>query len=280
MINFVKMSGAGNDFIVFDNRDGNLPEDREVFVRRICQRRLGVGADGVLFVEDSPSFDFKMLYYNADGGEAEMCGNGARCVSRYAYLGGIAPQKMTFETAAGQYGAEVKGENVKLAMVDPFDIELNFKLELGIGRVNASFANTGVPHAVIFLENVESADVFNLGKEVRYHERFQPKGTNANFAQILSPDRIRVRTYERGVEDETLACGTGAVAAAVVAGLLKDVAPPVDVITQSGGTLKVDYNVENDKVKNIFLEGDAVVVFEGKLTNEILQGIEVPSYPS
>ncbi|HID95448.1 MAG TPA: diaminopimelate epimerase [Candidatus Latescibacteria bacterium] len=266
-LKFTKMTGAGNDFIVFDSRDGKIPEDRSEFVRRICQRRLSIGADGVLIVEASDKADFKMRYYNADGGEAEMCGNGGRCVSRYAYLKKIAPRKMTFETIAGLHYSEVVGEDVRLRMLDPHDINLRFGIELNEEEVTVNFANTGVPHVVLFVDNVSSVDVRTLGERIRNHKKFMPEGTNANFVQIIDPNHIKVRTYERGVEGETLACGTGVVAAAVIGGLLGRLKSPAEALTQSGITLKVHFDIIDNSVKNVFLEGDAKIIFEGVLVN-------------
>lgn len=265
---FVKMTGAGNDFIVFDNRNGRIPEERGTFVRRLCERRMGVGADGVLLVEPSATYDFRMRYYNADGGEAEMCGNGGRCISRYAYMKDIAGKRMSFETIAGIYRSEVVGENVRLEMVDPKDIQLHSEIEVNGRRFPIHSVNTGVPHVVAFVEDVEAVDVVNVGRAIREHERFAPAGTNANFVQVLGPNRIKIRTYERGVEDETLACGTGTVASAVLGGLLGTLAPPVEAETRSGLILTVHLDLDGSTVRNVFLEGDARVVFEGTLSEE------------
>ena len=264
-LKFTKMSGAGNDFIVFDNRDGKIPAERSELIRRICQRRFSIGADGVLILENSDHTHFKMRYYNADGGEAEMCGNGGRCISRYAYLKKIAPKKMSFETVSGIHHAEVTGENVKLRMQDPRDLTLHFPIELNQQEISVNFINTGVPHVVLFVDNVAAIDVQKLGEEIRYHQRFMPEGTNTNFVQIINPGRMKIRTYERGVEAETFACGTGAVAAAVVGAVLDRLNPPVEATTQGGAVLKIYFEIPNDKVKNVFLEGDAKVVFEGTL---------------
>ncbi len=262
---FTKMSGAGNDFIVFDNRDGKIPEERSEFIRRICQRRFSVGADGVLILENSDRAHFKMRYYNADGGEAEMCGNGGRCISRYAYLKKIAPAKMSFETVSGIHYAEVSGENVKLRMQAPRDLSLHLPIELNGQEISVNFINTGVPHVVLFVDNVAAIDVKKLGEEIRYHRRFMPEGANANFVQIINQGQIKIRTYERGVEAETFACGTGTVAAAVVGAALGRLKSPVEATTQGGALLKVYFDILDKQAKNMFLEGDAKVVFEGIL---------------
>ncbi|RKY62777.1 MAG: diaminopimelate epimerase [Candidatus Latescibacterota bacterium] len=270
-ITFSKMNGAGNDFVVLDNREGKV-KDYSEFVRKVCRRRLGVGADGALFVEHStrPDVDFRMRYFNADGSEAEMCGNGGRCIARFAYLKGIAGPSMSFETMAGVYRAEVKDDRVMLEMLPPKHILLQFELDLGDREIVANFADTGVPHVVAFGGDVDRVPVKELGRLIREHERFAPAGTNANFAQVLDRHTIKLRTYERGVEDETLACGTGVVAAAVLGALLGRVDPPVSVLTRSGVVLTVHFRREGKAIQDVLLEGDAVLVFEGELSNEWL----------
>jgi diaminopimelate epimerase len=266
---FTKMSGAGNDFIVIDNRTQVLTGDLTRFIARVCQRRTAVGADGLLLLEKSvqTGVDFRMRYYNADGGEAEMCGNGGRCIALYAYRKQAAGTRMSFETQAGLYRAEIidDGRTVKLNMRDPRDINLQFDLELAGTSVTTSFANTGVPHAVVATGNVDQVDVFNLGRQIRQHRRFAPAGTNANFVSITDRTHLRVRTYERGVEDETLACGTGVTATAVVLALLNKIDLPVHVTTRGNDVLTVYGNRSGDKVTEVFLEGPAEAVYEGEL---------------
>lgn len=268
-LQFAKMSGAGNDFVVFDNRDGRIRADRGELVRRACSRGLGIGADGVLVVEPSTCADFRMAYYNSDGGEAEMCGNGGRCISRYAYLNGIAGPTMTFETMAGLHHSEVVGENVKLGMMDPCGERMHIDLSLGADRGNdtitGSFINTGVPHFVVFVNDIERIDVRDLGSMIRYHSKFAPAGANADFVQIVDAHSIRIRTYERGVEDETLACGTGTVASAVLGAMSGRLVSPVTASTRSGLELKVSFRCNEGKVTDVYLEGDAKLVFEGTL---------------
>ncbi len=271
---FAKMSGAGNDFIVFDGRGGIIPEEiRRELVKKVCERRFGVGGDGVLIVEDSTKYDFKMRYYNADGGEAEMCGNGGRCISRYAYLNGIAGDKMSFETIAGVHHSEVKGENVKLEMTLPSNIKLKFGLRIDNQEITVNFANTGVPHVVLFTDNVNSINVEKLGPKIRYQREFAPAGTNANFVQVVDSNNLKIRTYERGVEAETLACGTGTVAAAVIGILDGKLKSPVAALTRGGIELKVYMKLSSGKIQELFLEGDARVVFTGKLSGEWLGGL-------
>lgn len=267
-IPFMKLSGAGNDFVIINNLAEIVDSTDTDFVKKLCQRRMSVGADGVLLVEKADDVDFRMRYFNADGGEVETCGNGARCISKFAYLNGIASEKMQFLTNAGIYESEIVGTSVKVRMSDPTDIRLNVPLQLDDGMHTVGFANSGVPHVVFFVEDLEETDVFDLGQQTRYHGDFKPDGTNANFIRIQSSGLIDIRTYERGVEDETLACGTGSIASAIVAATLGKVASPVAVKTASGVVLKIHFDVENGEVQNVYLEGDARVIYVGELTTD------------
>ncbi len=267
-IPFMKLSGAGNDFIIIDNLDGIVDSNNKEFVKKVCERRMSVGADGVLLVENADDVDFRMRYFNADGGEVETCGNGARCISKFAYLNGIASHCMRFLTNAGIYEAEIVGNNVKVRMSDPTDIRLNVPLHLEDRTYHVGFANSGVPHVVFFVEDLERTDVFQRGRETRYHDDFKPSGTNANFIRIHSPELLYIRTYERGVEDETLACGTGSIASAVVAAALGKVNAPVAVKTASGAILKIHFDLIDKEPRNVYLEGDARVIYVGELTTD------------
>ena len=267
-IPFMKLSGAGNDFVIINNLAEIVDSTDTDFVKKLCQRRMSVGADGVLLVEKADDVDFRMRYFNADGGEVETCGNGARCISKFAYLNGIAAEQMRFLTNAGIYESEIVGQNVKVRMSDPTDIRLNVPLQLTDGMHTVGFANSGVPHVVFFVEDLEGTDVFDLGQQTRYHDDFKPAGTNANFIRIQSPGLIDIRTYERGVEDETLACGTGSIASAIVAATLGKVVSPVAVKTASGVELKIHFDVENGEAQNVYLEGDARVIYVGELTTD------------
>jgi diaminopimelate epimerase len=266
--NFIKMSGAGNDFVVADNRQGGFPVDA-ASIAHICDRRFGVGADGVLLVEPSPSADFFMRYYNADGSEAEMCGNGARCIARFyveqCRAGTTASRGVRFETRAGLMHAIVNGDHVRLQMTEPRDVRLRQTIKLAGNTREYHFANTGVPHVVLFTDDVTRETVAALGAEVRYHADFAPRGTNVNWVQRLAGNAIRVRTYERGVEAETLACGTGVTASAILAHLVHGLTPPVRVTVQSGRVLEVDFARAGDAVRDVFLTGPAEFVFAGRL---------------
>ncbi|MFN3476796.1 MAG: diaminopimelate epimerase [Candidatus Methylomirabilales bacterium] len=265
---FYKMSGSGNDFILIDNREGLLDRDLHEFARKVCHRQLSVGADGLILIEPSQVADFKMRIFNADGSEAEMCGNGGRCVARLAHLLGIAREEMTFETLAGLIRAEVRGSRVKLQMVKPHSLHLNLEVTIHHSPFTVHCINTGVPHAVLFVEDLEKAPVVELGRKLRYHKAFQPAGTNVNFMKVLGPEELRIRTYERGVEDETLACGTGVVASALVAAVLGEAVSPVRVGVRSGEVLTVYFEKRDGEFKEVFFEGDVRVIYQGELTEE------------
>ena len=265
-IPFVKMSGAGNDFVVIDNRDSILPHELTDFLRKICQRRMSIGADGVLLVEDSDLADFKMRYFNSDGNEVETCGNGARCISRFAYLNGITLHKMRFETKVGIYQSEVIRSNVRVRLGNPTQVRLSFPLQLNDGVHNVSFANTGVPHVMFLVKNLEEVDVTHLGNQIRYHKDFEPAGTNVNFVRVRSSQEIDIRTYERGIEDETFACGTGSVAGVIILALNGKVSSPVRVNTSSGFTLKIYFNLVGGEAQDLYLEGDARLICEGQIS--------------
>ena len=268
-ISFAKLSGAGNDFVIIDNRRNVIPENKADFVRKVCARRVSVGADGLLLVENSDIADFKMRYFNSDGGEVETCGNGARCIARFAYAEKVVPSReMRFETRAGVYGAQVMEDTVKLHMSDAVDMRLNFPLMLSDGLHTVSFVNTGVPHVVFFVDDLESMDVVKSGRETRYHKDFQPEGTNANFVEIQNEDTLKIRTYERGVEDETLACGTGCIAAAIIMAAMRKGRSPIVAHTRGGYLLKIYFGLESQGAKEVFLEGDARIVCRGYLLRD------------
>ncbi|NJM36859.1 MAG: diaminopimelate epimerase [Akkermansiaceae bacterium] len=272
LLHFFKMNGAGNDFIVVDNRDLSLSKELDAdTIAALCDRHRGIGADGLLAVEPAQKgADFRFRYYNADGGEAEMCGNGARCFGRFtAHLGEIVLKKVTFETIAGTLAAEMIGDDVRIAMSEPKDLTLNTEVKLRDLSSAVHFMNTGVPHAVTFLKDAQALDEFDVytnGSEIRNHAAFAPAGTNANFAAVLAPGHISIRTYERGVEDETLACGTGMVASALVHHLLTGAPSPIKVDVEGGDTLEIGFEKTGDQTfKNVTLTGPADFVFEGEI---------------
>lgn len=269
LLHFFKMNGAGNDFIIIDNRELEYDLDADT-IAALCDRNRGIGADGLLAVEPArKGADYRFRYYNADGGEAEMCGNGARCFGRFtAHLDEIVLKKVTFETIVGTLSADMIGDDVRIAMSEPTDVKLNVATKIPGLDSPLHFLNTGVPHVVTFVESAEALDefdVFNNGTAIRNHPDFAPAGTNANFAAILSPQHISIRTFERGVEDETLACGTGMVASALVHHLLTGAASPIKVDVEGGDTLEIGFEKSGDSFKNVTLTGPADFVFEGEI---------------
>lgn len=268
-IPFMKMSGSGNDFVLIDHRKPRVqPERMKEFARKVCRRRVSVGADGLIFIEPSARADFMWRFFNADGSEAEMCGNGGRCAARFAFLKGIAGSCLTFETLAGRLSAEVSGKRVKLEMTQPHGLTLDQRLVIE-GKEEAIFSlNTGVPHAVLFVEDLETIDVVRLGRAIRYHAHFAPQGTNVNFVRVEDDSHLSVRTYERGVEDETLACGTGTVASALVSAFQGKVKSPVAVKTRGGEVLTVHFEIQGKDVKKVFFEGEVHVIYEGEIWEE------------
>ncbi|MFP4475933.1 MAG: diaminopimelate epimerase [Desulfatibacillaceae bacterium] len=266
---FYKMSGSGNDFIVADNRNAAITRDRmPELAARLCRRKLSVGADGLILIEntDNPDADFVWRFFNSDGSAAEMCGNGGRCVARAAYMLGIAGSKMAFETVAGVIRAEVTDGRVKLEMTTPFDLLPDYVLDVDGRQVPVGSVNTGVPHVVVPVGDIGNQDITGLGRLIRFHDRYQPAGTNVNFAQVTGIGEISVRTYERGVEDETLACGTGAVASALIAAA-RDPAhqSPVRIKTRSGEFLDIHFSKTGDGFGPVFLEGGANLVYKADL---------------
>jgi len=266
-IPFTKMNGAGNDFVVMDNRSLSVALGREE-IARLCDRHRGVGADGLLAVEPPENgADFRMRYYNSDGGEAEMCGNGARCFARYARrLLAPSPDRITFETPAGLISARFFGGEVEINMSAPHSLRAPQSLEIG-GRTPLVHAiNTGVPHAVVFVDDLAAVDVRADGAALRHHPHFAPAGTNVNFALIEGPSLLAIRTYERGVEDETLACGTGVVAVALLHHVATGDASPISVRVRGGDTLKVGFSRQADGAfTDVTLRGPADFVFDGMI---------------
>ncbi|MBW1780419.1 MAG: diaminopimelate epimerase [Deltaproteobacteria bacterium] len=270
-IEFWKMNGSGNDFILIDNRNEPVKEgEMGQLVQQACRRRTSVGADGVIFVTESAQYDFGWRFFNADGGEVEMCGNGSRCVARFAYLKKIAGHEMTFETLAGPVSAQVNGRVVKVLMPRPGVASMDMDIEFQDGWKHCDSINTGVPHVVIGVEDLADHPVREQGGLIRYHARFSPEGTNANFMSKIGPNRLAVRTYERGVEDETLACGTGAIASALTAAIRGMVTSPVRVMTRGGEELVIHFQKEGDVFEEVWLEGPTSLVYEGRLHQEAL----------
>jgi diaminopimelate epimerase len=281
---FTKMSGAGNDFIFFDknqNPDINLlPET----IKKLCDRRNGIGADGVIEIANHSQYDFEMIYYNADGSAGSLCGNGARCAIWFASkTGRLNDENAKFISAGKEYsGKVITDELIKFNLNQPAKIKFNFKIKAFGQLIKANYADTGSPHVVInisdiqknpsipnvFFDDILEVPVYQIGKEVRYHYDFAPEGTNVNFVKVVN-NEILIRTYERGVENETLACGTGSVAAALICSVTDKLNPPITLKTYGGDKLSVNFEVENQRVKNPSITGPAKIVFEGSINKDL-----------
>jgi len=267
-VDFAKMAAAGNDFILVDDRGGRARGaigDFSRFARETCVRKVSIGADGLLVLEDSEKGDIKMRIFNPDGGEVGMCGNGSRCAAYYAFRKGVSGNRLSIETRSGVLKAGVKGETADVEMTPPAGLKVRFALTVGGGPLEVNFINTGVPHIVRFVKNLDDVDVEGLGREIRFHGEFAPDGTNADFVALDGRQDISIRTYERGVEAETLACGTGAVAASLVAAEVYSVKSPVSVMTAGGETLVVRFRKGKDSYEGVSLEGPVKLIYEGRI---------------
>ena len=259
------MHGAGNDFLLVNDPDGNFPLMDTGWIKSISARKTGVGCDGVILIQKSDKADLRMRFINPDGGEVEMCGNGARCIARLAYELGITSNEMTIDTVAGVVRAEVLHKDVCIHMTDPVDWMLEKSLTIDDEIITYNYINTGVPHVVIEVDNVKAVDLGEIGPKIRHHQIFSPEGTNVNFLQITGTHGMDVRTYERGVENETLACGTGMVASGLVATELKKTVPPVLIRCASGDVLEFEANITDHGATNVTLSGPARHVYRGFL---------------
>ena len=271
---FTKMAGGGNDFVVIDDRSGAVI-DPAGLARRICTRRLSVGADGLILIQTSSRASFRMRYFNADGSLGEFCGNGTRCAARFALMGGVAAPRMTIETDAGVVTADVDGERVRISLPPPQGFRADRPLVAAGSTVRGSSVTVGVPHYVTFVEaGLWEMDIDTPGRAIRHHADMQPAGTNVDFVAVRDSHAIDVRTWERGVEAETLSCGSGVVASVAVATLLGKVRPPVAVLTRSGITLEVDMVLQEGELRGVRLTGDARVIYRASVTPETLAGFD------
>ncbi len=274
MIPFMKLAGSGNDFILIDNRRGALAATRlKRLAVQLCRRRWSVGADGLIVIESSSRADFKWRFFNADGSRAGFCGNGARCAARFAHIKKIARRHMVFETRVGLIAAEVmssRGERVKVRMPDPKGLRLDVKISIDGQEQTAHLVDAGVPHCVYVVDDLNKVDIEGLGRTTRNHPLFGTLGTNVDFISVVNRHRLKIRTYERGVEGETLACGTGSIAAAVIANKLATMTSPVTVIPASGLPLIVSFTIEDGIYREGFLEGDARVIYDGHIKPDAL----------
>jgi diaminopimelate epimerase len=253
-ITFYKYEGAGNDFIMIDNRDNSFPKNNISLIHKLCDRHFGIGADGLILLEDDPETDFKMTYYNADGEEGTMCGNGGRCIVSFANKLGVISSNTMFNAIDGLHHATIKNDLVSLQMADVKKVEVH---------ENFVFANTGSPHHVQLVKNVETYDVVSNGRKLR--DNYGNVGSNINFVQQIGETAFKVRTYERGVEDETLACGTGVTAVAIAMHKTNKTNSNNIKLSVLGGELEVAFVVENECYKNVFLKGPATFVFKGTI---------------
>jgi diaminopimelate epimerase len=255
IIGFNKYQGTGNDFIIIDNRKNVFDPDNSGLVAKLCDRRFGIGADGLILISDSEQYDFEMKYFNSDGFEGSMCGNGGRCAAAYSIRNGIAGRNLIFRAVDGRHKAVFEDGIIRLQMndvKDPVIIKGNY------------FINTGSPHCVIFQKDINKIDVDKEGKTVRWSDDYAPEGTNVNFVE-LTENGIYVRTFERGVEEETYSCGTGVTASAIASVLSRQFdTMPVRVRTR-GGNLEVSFKTEGNSVSEIWLSGPATYVFEGSI---------------
>jgi diaminopimelate epimerase len=259
-LKFVKMSATGNDFILIDNRDGRFSGEEKSFFLKICKRRVGVGADGVILLEESDRADLGYRHINADGSLAEMCGNGARSLCYYAVSKKIAPSHLTFEIEEEVYEAWIRNDQVKLRIPPPSTIKKTIGIIEDEELEEGGFIVLGVPHLVLFVRSLDAVDVDSIGRELSHHSMFANR-TNVNFVQFIDTQTIGVRTYERGVESETLSCGTGSTASAIIAHIQKMIPSPVEVKTP-GGKLRVEWE---DLSRSVFLTGPASIIFEAEL---------------
>jgi len=253
---FYKYQGTGNDFVMIDNRQETFDKNNTKLIDFLCDRRFGIGADGLILLENHKEFDFKMVYYNADGNESTMCGNGGRCLVAFAQQLGIISDKATFEAIDGLHHAEIENGIVKLQMQDVTAIEKHPK---------HVFLNTGSPHHVQFEDQIEDFDIKNKGAKIRYGAPYNEAGSNVNFVKKISEATFAVRTYERGVEDETLSCGTGVTAVALAMNYLGETSEDLVTLKTQGGDLKVSFEKKDGVYKNVWLIGPAKFVYKGTI---------------
>jgi diaminopimelate epimerase len=259
-IDFYKLQGSGNDFVLVDARKGKLGDYKKMALN-LCRYKFGIGADGLLVIEPSKVADLKMRIINSDGSEAEMCGNGVRCAGLWC-----GKKHARFETLAGIVEAKLLSNGmVKTRFTDPLDVKLDLSVNIFGRGVKVNRINTGVPHVVVFVDSLGDINIKEIGREIRFHDAFAPAGTNVNFVEVVGKDSICLRTYERGVEDETLACGTGSVASALIFGLKNDLYGQIKVQNKSGEVTTVSFCRNGNIVSDVWLEGKAFLTFTGKV---------------
>ena len=253
---FYKYQGTGNDFIIIDNRENKFSKENSELINKLCDRKFGIGADGLMLLENSTKSDFKMIYYNANGSLGSMCGNGGRCIVAFAHQLKIIENKTTFEALKKLYHATIEKNMVSLVMNDVNQIEI-YK--------NHLFLDTGSPHHIVFEDDIDKLNVKDKGRKIRIGSPYFEEGTNVNFVEQVNKNTFKVRTYERGVEDETLSCGTGVTAVAIASHQLKKSKNNLIKLQTLGGDLEVSFETENNYYKNIVLKGEATLVFKGEI---------------
>ena len=256
-LTFYKYQGTGNDFVMIDNRSQFFPKENTQLIEKLCDRRFGVGADGLILLENHADFNFKMVYYNSDGNESSMCGNGGRCLVAFAKQMGVVKNKAEFEAVDGYHFATIDAEGIVALQMKDVDAIKN--------ESNYTFLNTGSPHHVQLVNDLKNLDVKVEGAKIRYSDLYGNAGSNVNFVNQLANDIFAVRTYERGVEDETLSCGTGVTAVAIAMHQLGKTKNNIIDLNVEGGKLKVQFDEDNGSYTNVFLIGPATFVFEGKI---------------
>jgi len=264
-LKFTKMHGAGNDFVLIDDRAGTVPWEDHFLMAALASRRTGIGCEGVILVQHSDKADFRMRFLNPDGTEVELCGNGSRCAAAFAHAIGASGTALTMETMCGLIDAQLSDTGVCVWMPEPSKKNFGIVLKVGNETVRGDFINTGVPHFVVQVPNISTVDVQGLGRALRLHPAFAPDGTNVDFVTFRAPNRMSMRTYERGVEAESGACGTGAVACAVVAVETQQFTLPANVKTPSGYDLTIDGDWRHHKCTGLTLSGPVKFVFTGEI---------------
>jgi diaminopimelate epimerase len=270
LVNFIKVEGAGNDFVLIDNRDHTYDLDWQAFAKAACDRRFGIGGDGIIVLEANPATDFTMKFFNPDGSTGSMCGNGGRCAANYV-MQQISKEAVEFDVLDYRYRAHGSNGAISVRMKDPSDIRIDQTLEVGTDTLKYHFIDSGAPHVILltkdlpvsYLKRMTTDGIDWLGRSIRRNDRFQPVGTNVNFVELIGGSFIKIRTFEKGVEGETLACGTGAVASAVMASLIAMVPAPVRVATKSGEILTVSFSKHGQEITEVELSGSAKTVFKG-----------------
>lgn len=255
-IEFYKYQGAGNDFVIIDNRMDFFPKENVELIKKICDRRFGVGADGLMLLENVKGFDFRMVYFNADGFPGSMCGNGGRCLVSFAHSLDLFDRETSFQANGERYTARMANGQVSLQMLDVDELKASD---------DHVFLDTGSPHHVQFEKNVKELDVFARGRKIRFGDPYREAGTNVNFVEQVDENTFKVRTYERGVENETLSCGTGVTAVALASYYLGKTRSNKLKIQTEGGDLQVDFTAENGKFSNVILTGPATFVYKGNI---------------